>query len=238
MRISLFIPCFVDQFFPQIGIAIVEQLERLGHDVDYPEDQTCCGQPAFSAGFRDEARAVALSFMHAFRDADLIVVPSGSCATMLKVSYRELFRDTRHLEPALALGEKTWEYSEFLVHKLGALDLDARFPARVTFHDGCHGLRELGIRDAPRTLLQHVRDLELVEMGDTETCCGFGGIFAVQYPQISTSMAEVRCASITGSRAEYVVSNDPSCLLHLKGYIDRQGLPIRCLHLSEVLSQR
>lgn len=238
MRVSLFIPCFVDQFLPQVGVHMVELLERLGHDVDYPADQTCCGQPAFNAGHFAEARRVALPFIHCFREADLIVVPSGSCAAMLKVSYPELFLDTGHLEIARTVGEKTWEFSDFLVNKLGAADLGARFPAPVTFLDGCHGLRELGIREAPRTLLRHVRDLELIEMGDTETCCGFGGAFSVKFPQISTAMAEVKCASIAATGAEYVVSNDPSCLLHLQGYIDRKKLPLQCLHLSEVLSRR
>ncbi len=237
MRISLFIPCYVDQFFPQVGINMVRLLERLGHEVDYPERQTCCGQPAFNAGFCEEALSVADAFVDCFRDAQIVVVPSGSCAAMVKVHYRDLFAGTEKFEAACALGDKTWELSEFLVKKLGVTDVGARFPGKVTFHDGCHGLRELGIKESPRALLREVRELELVEMKEAESCCGFGGVFSVKFPDISTAMAEVKCASIDETDAQYVVSNDPSCLMHLQGYLVRRGLPIKCVHLSEVLVQ-
>jgi len=235
MRVSLFIPCFVDQFFPQIGTNIITLLEKLNHEVDYPERQTCCGQPAFNAGFCGESREAAEAFVDCFRDTQTVVVPSGSCAAMVKIHYRELFKDTDLFDTVCELGDRTWELSEFLVKVLGVTDLGARFPGRATFHDGCHGLRGLGIKESPRELLRHVRELELIEMDEAESCCGFGGTFSVKFPRISTAMAQVKCASIEETGARYVISNDPSCLLHLQGYIDRQGKPIKCLHLSEVL---
>jgi L-lactate dehydrogenase complex protein LldE len=237
VKISLFIPCFVDQFYPQVGMSIVRVLERLGHTVDYPEAQTCCGQPAFNSGFWDEARAVAERQMAVFRDAETVVIASGSCGAMVKVFYPELFHSYPQEEAAKSLAAKTFEFSDFLVNKLGMLDVGARFPGRATFHDGCHGLRELGLKKPPRQLLEHVKGLELVEMNEAETCCGFGGSFAVKFPMISTAMGEVKCASIAESGADYVISNDSSCLMQIRGVLDRQGRPIQTLHLAEVLVQ-
>ena len=237
MRVSLLIPCYVDQLFPQVGISMVELLERLGHEVDYPEAQTCCGQPAFNAGFCDEAKAVAERMIDCFLPAEVVVVPSGSCAAMVKVFYRDLFQGTSRQEAAIALGDKTWELSEFLVRKLGVTDVGATFEKRVTFHDGCHGLRELGVKDSPRRLLENVRGLELVEMDEAETCCGFGGTFAVKFPRISIAMAQVKATSAERTSAEVIVSNDPSCLMHLGGYLDKRGKAIECMHLVEVLAR-
>ncbi|MBA3937369.1 MAG: (Fe-S)-binding protein [Planctomycetes bacterium] len=237
MRISLFIPCFVDQMSPRTGVAVVEVLERLGHEVLYPEGQTCCGQPAFNSGFCDQARCVAEHFLDTFADAEHVVVPSGSCAAMVKVFYPELFQGTKRAAEAKALGERTWEFSQFLVEKLGVGDVGASFAGKVTFHDGCHGLRELGVHAAPRTLLRHVRGLELVEMGEARTCCGFGGTFAVKFPEISTAMAQVKCNSIIDCGAHTVVSNDPSCLMQIRGYFDKHGNTLPCLHLAEVLAR-
>ena len=237
MRVTLFIPCFIDSFYPQVGMAMVEVLERLGHTIDYPEAQTCCGQPPFNSGFWDEARTVAERQMQCFRDAEVVVSASGSCGTMMKVFYPELFKDRPQEPEAKELSAKTWEFSEFLVTKLGVTDVGARFDGKVTFHDGCHGLRELGTRAAPRELLSKVRGLELLEMGETEACCGFGGTFAVKYPQISTAMAEVKCNSILETQADYVVSNDSSCLMQIQGWFDRNsGRTIKSLHIAEVLA--
>jgi len=237
VKITLFIPCFVDQFYPQVGMSIVQVLERLGHTVDYPEAQTCCGQPAFNAGYWDEARAVAERQMTIFRDAEAVVIASGSCGAMVQVFYPELFRHHPREKEARILAAKTFEFSDFLVTQLGVVDVGARFPGRVTFHDGCHALRELGVKKSPRQLLQHVRGLELVEMKEAETCCGFGGTFAVKFPMISTAMGEVKCASIVETGAEYVISNDSSCLMQIQGVLDRQGKPIKTLHLAEVLAR-
>ena len=217
---------------------MVRVLERLGHMVEYDERQTCCGQPAFNSGYWKEARDVAERTLCLFRDADYVVSASGSCGAMLKVFYPELFKGTRDEAASLALSPKVYEFSDFLVSVLGVTDVGARFPAKVTFHDGCHGLRELGIKRQPRALLGAVRDLELIEMNGTETCCGFGGTFAAKMPSISTAMGEVKCANALETGAEYVVSNDSSCLMQIQGLLDRQGngKKLRTLHLAEVLA--
>lgn len=234
MTVSLFIPCFVDLMFPRVGISIVQILENLGHRIDFPEELACCGQPAFNAGYWEEARAVALLVLRRLQNAEAVVIASGSCGAMLKVFYPQLFAGTEHESAAVALAAKCFEFSDFLVTKLGATDLGARFPAKVTFHDGCHGLRELGIKKGPRALLAKVRDLELVEMKD-EVCCGFGGTFAAKFPMISTAMGEVKCATAVETGADYIVSNDSSCLMHVQGLLDRQGGKLKTIHLAEVL---
>ncbi len=239
MRVTLFIPCFIDSIYPHVGAAIVEVLEGLGHTIDYPEAQTCCGQPPFNSGYWDEARAVARRQLRVFRDAEVVVSASGSCGAMYKKFYPELFEHQPEEAEAKALGAKTWEFSEFLVTKLGVRDVGARFEGKVTFHDGCHGLRELGTREAPRTLLRAVQGLELVEMNEGESCCGFGGTFAVKYPQISTAMAEVKCNAILDTGVETVVSNDSSCLMQIQGWLDRNGRRVvKSMHLAEVLVRR
>ncbi len=237
MKIALFIPCFVDLFYPQVGVSMVKIFERLGHEVEYPEGQTCCGQPAFNAGYWDEARGAAENALQVFRDAEVVVSASGSCGAMMKVFYPELFAKTPRLPEAEALAAKTFEFSDFLVNRLGVHDVGARFDHTVTFHDGCHGLRELGIKKEPRLLLAQVKGLQLKEMGEAETCCGFGGLFAVKFPQISTAMGEVKCASIAETGVEFVVSNDSSCLMQIQGILDREQRPVRSLHLAEVLAQ-
>ncbi len=237
MRISLFIPCYVDQLQPHIGFAVANVLRKLGHELHVPSDQTCCGQPAMNTGYEDEARQVARHFLKVFADSEAIVVPSGSCGAMVRHFYLELFHGHPEEEAAKAIAGKTWEFSEFLVDVLNVKDLGARFPHKVTFHDGCHGLRELKINHQPRTLLRSVKDLELVEMREARSCCGFGGTFAVKFPKISTSMAQVKCVSAKETGAEFMVSNDPSCMLQMQGYLDKQKIPMRCLHLAEVLDQ-
>src|SRR5436190_18582886 len=238
MTITLFIPCFVDLMFPRVGISIVQIFEKLGHKVECPEDLTCCGQPPFNSGYWDEARAVATPVLEKLKSAEAVVIASGSCGAMLKVFYPELFAGTAHEPAARELSSKCFEFSDFLVTKLGVTDLGARFPAKVTFHDGCHGLRELGNKKPARALLAQVRDLVLVEMGDTETCCGFGGTFAAKFPMISTAMGEVKCASAVETGAEYIVSNDSSCLIHVQGLLDKQGRKLKTIHLAEVLTSK
>lgn len=218
-------------------MAMVQVLERLGHEIDYPEGQTCCGQPPFNSGYWPEAREVAGRQLEVFRDSEVVVSASGSCGAMFKVFYPELFARTPKEQAAKDLSAKTYEFSDFLVNKLGVRDVGARFEGRVTFHDGCHGLRELGTKQAPRELLRAVKGLELVEMGDQESCCGFGGTFAVKFPQISTAMAEVKCQSILGTTADYVVSNDSSCLMQIQGWLDRNSpRVVKSLHLANVLA--
>jgi L-lactate dehydrogenase complex protein LldE len=236
MKVTLFIPCFVDLMSPNVGISMVKILERLGHTVEYPEEIACCGQPAYNSGYWGEAREVATRVLERLGSAEAIVVASGSCGAMLKVFYPELFALTSQYEAARALSRRTYEFSDFLVTKLGVTDLGARFPAKVTFHDGCHGLRELGTLSQPRKLLNCVRELELVEMPE-KVCCGFGGTFATKFPAISTAMGEVRCSMANDTGAEYIVSNDSSCLMHLQGLLERQGNKLKTIHLAEVLAQ-
>jgi len=237
MKVTLFIPCFVDMCYPKVGISIVSILEKLGHKVIYPEEIACCGQPAFNSGYWPETRLVAEPVLKRLQDSEVIVIASGSCGAMVKKFYPELFADTPLAEMAREVSDKTWEFSDFLVNKLGVTDLGAEFKARVTIHDGCHGLRELGTtRQPPRTLLSHVRGLELVEMTEAETCCGFGGTFSAKFPSISTAMGDVKCASAIETGAEYIVSNDSSCLMHLQGLLTRQGKKLKTIHLAEVLT--
>ena len=236
MKVTLFIPCFVDLMFPQVGISMVKILERLGHTIECPEDIACCGQPAFNSGYWPEARSVAVPVLEKLKNAEVVVIASGSCGAMLKVFFRELFAGTENSRAADALAAKCYEFSDFLVSKLGVTDLGARFPAKVTFHDGCHGLRELGNKKPPRQLLDRVQGLELVEMSDVETCCGFGGTFSAKFPMISTAMGEVKCTAALETGAEYIVSNDSSCPMHLQGLLNRQRKNLKTIHLAEVLA--
>lgn len=238
MKITLFIPCFIDACFPKAGASAVEILERLGHTIDYPKDLTCCGQPAFNSGYWEESRTTAIKVLERLKDTEVVVIVSGSCGAMIKNFYPELFAGTEYEEAARSLSAKVYEFSDFLVTKLGVGDLGAQFPHKVTFHDGCHGLRELGIKQQPRKLLAHVRGLELVEMGEAESCCGFGGTFSAKFPMISTAMGENKYGSALETGAEYIVSNDSSCLMHIQGLLDRQGKPLRTIHLAEVLNHR
>ena len=238
MRVSLFIPCFVDLMYPQVGISMVKILERLGHTVECPESPACCGQPAFNTGYWDESRSVAVKVLEAFKDAEVVVIASGSCGAMMKVFYPELFAGTPDEALARQMVPKCYEFSGFLVNKLGVTDLGAHFPHKVTFHDGCHGLRELNNKRPPRELLAKVRGLELVEMAEAETCCGFGGTFSAKFPAISSAMGEGKCESALETTAEYVVSCDSSCLMQIQGLADKQKHPIKSIHLAEILAQQ
>jgi L-lactate dehydrogenase complex protein LldE len=233
MRVALFIPCFIDQFFPNVAIAMVTVLKRLNVNVYYPPGQTCCGQPAFNAGYWDEARPLAKRHCEIFADADVIVAPSGSCTAMVRNFYPELLGGGTAVSACV---NKTYEFSEFLVKKLGVTNVGAKFPARVTYHDACHALRELRLKNEPRQLLRNVQGLELIEMDQAETCCGFGGTFSVKFPMISYAMDEVKVTSIQKTGAQYVVSGDSSCLMQIDGYLRRQNLPIKTISLAEVLA--
>jgi L-lactate dehydrogenase complex protein LldE len=238
-KVALFITCLGDQFFPEVGEAAVTVLRRLGADVTFDSAQTCCGQPAFNTGYRDEARAVARRVLDIFDDAEYIVAPSGSCTTMVRVFYPELFAaDAGLAARARELGKRFFEFSEFLVKVLKVEDAGASFPHRVTYHDSCHLLRELKIESEPRALLRGVRGLEMVEMQDYKLCCGFGGTFSVKFPEVSVAMGEDKLNAAAECGAEYLVANDSGCLMHLNGLIHRKNLPIRTMHLAEVLAQQ
>lgn len=237
MRVSLFVPCLIDQFSPQAGVATVRLLRKLGLEVAYPEAQTCCGQPAFNAGYHEEATKLAERFIEIFSDAEYIVTPSGSCGSMVRVFYPSL-PIHKDLGPFLTeVRAKTYELSEFLVSVLGITDVGATFSARVTYHDSCHLLRELKVKDPPRLLIRNVRGIDFVEMGESESCCGFGGSFSVKFPEISTAMLEEKVNSIQKTGAEFVVANDTGCLMQMAGMLQRRRLPVKTLHLAELLSK-
>jgi L-lactate dehydrogenase complex protein LldE len=239
IRVSLFVTCVVDQLFPKAGIAVADVLERAGCIVDFPEAQTCCGQPAFNSGYRDEARDVASHFLDVFKDAEYIVSPSGSCTSMASHHFAELFHDDAvRMEQVRRMAPRIYEFSAFLTGVLGVDDVGARFPHKVTYHDSCHALRELKIKEAPRRLLSHVRGLTLQEMDSAEECCGFGGTFSVKFPGVSGGMARSKIDSILRTGADTVVSLDSSCLMQLQGALSRAGSRIRTMHLAEVLASR
>ena len=214
-------------------------LERLGYRVDFPENQTCCGQPAFNSGYREEARTVARHFLETFAASEQIVVPSGSCTSMITHHFADLFqKEPATLAKVHAMEKKVFEFATFLTDVAGVEDVGARFEEVVTFHDGCHALRELGIRTAPRRLLSRVQGLELREMSPAEECCGFGGTFSVKFAELSGAMARTKIEAILGTGAKTVVSLDPSCLMQIQGALSRGGHSIRTMHLAEVLASR
>jgi len=239
IRAALFVTCLGDQFFPQVGESVVKILRRLDVDVTFNPSQTCCGQPAFNTGYRNEARVVAKKVLGLFDDADYVVCPSGSCTSMVRVFYPELFaNDPELLKQCRQLSERFFEFSEFLVNILKVEDVGASFPHRITYHDSCHLLRELGVEQQPRKLLSNVRGIEFVEMEGYKACCGFGGTFAVKFPEVSAAMGQDKLAFAAATKAEYLVANDSGCLMHLAGMIHRQELPLKTLHLAEVLAQK
>lgn len=238
MRVGLFVTCLVDQFFPSVGVATVRLLRHLGLEIDFPQRQTCCGQPGYNAGFPEYARPLARRTIELFEPYDAVVLPSGSCAAMLRQGYANLFRDQAEWQRRVhALAEKTYELAEFLVRVLGRVELAARFPARVTYHDSCHALRGLRLKEEPRRLLGAVEGLELVEMEASEVCCGFGGIFAVDFADISTAMAEDKLAAIERTGADCVVSSDSGCLMQIGSRLRRRRSRVRPLHLAELLAE-
>jgi L-lactate dehydrogenase complex protein LldE len=228
-RVSLFITCVVDQLFPKVGLAMADVLERAGYELDVPEAQTCCGQPAFNSGYRAEARVVAEHFREVFANSEYVVVPSGSCASMISHHFAALKVEVK---------PKVYEFSAFLTEVAKVEDFGAKFEGVVTYHDSCHALRDLRIKDGPRRLLSHVQGLELREMDAAEECCGFGGTFSIKFAGISGGMARTKIESIKRTGADTIVSIDSSCLMQLQGVLSREGLNIKTLHLAEVLAAR
>ena len=241
MRVALFITCLADQFYPAVGEAAVKVLRRLGVEVSFNPAQTCCGQPAFNTGYREEARQVAARTLDLFAtdNADYVVSPSGSCTSMVRVFYKELFEgDPARLAKAKELAGRVFEFSEFLVKVLKVEDVGASFPHRLAYHPSCHLLRELGVSDEPRRLLGAVRGADLVELPDHQLCCGFGGTFSVKFPEVSVAMGEDKVKLAKTQKAEYLVANDSGCLMHLAGVIHREAAPLKTIHLAEVLASR
>jgi len=238
MRVSLFVTCLVDQLWPSVGVATVEVLRRAGCEVSFDARQTCCGQPAFNSGWHEEARRVARALLEVY-DADrcdAVVLPSGSCTSMFH-HFEQLFEGEPTMQAkAAALTARTHELASFLVDVLGVDDVGARFEGRVTWHDACHGLRELGVARQPRALLARVAGCELVEVAGHDTCCGFGGTFSVKQPELSVAMADAKLEAIEASGVDAVVSGDVSCLMQLGGRLARRGSQVRSLHLAELLA--
>jgi len=240
MKVSLFITCLVDQLYPNIGTSMVEILRRTGCEIVFDERQTCCGQPAFNTGYRHEARKFAIRFIEIFEetDADAIVAPSGSCTAMVK-HFHDLFHDDkRWRERADEIATKTNELSGFLVNVLKTVDVDASTSGRFSWHDACHGLRELNLRDEPRLLLKNVKGLEFVEMSNADVCCGFGGTFSVKFPEISAGILDNKIESIEKANIDTLVSSDASCLMQISGRLSRLGSKIKTMHLAEVLAMQ
>ena len=240
-RVSLFVTCIVDMIYPGTGLSVVDILEHVGVQVDFPPDQTCCAQPAFNSGYRDEARTVARHFFKAFKEAEVIVTPSGSCAAMIRHEYPHLFgpEDGDAYEEAQRMAAITWEFSEFLVDGLGLADLNLSLPTKQSFamHDACHGLRGLGLGGASRDLIAHLGNAELSELNECEVCCGFGGLFSLKMPELSNAMLRNKVGNINASEADAIVTGDVSCLTQMNGGLSRAKSPKRVLHLADVLAQ-
>lgn len=238
MKVAVFMPCYVDQVVPNVGMATVRLLRRLGHEVIFPTEQTCCGQPAFNTGYWKEAAELASRQTTLFlaSDADAVVCPSGSCSAMQKVFYPTLAKGASWEQDALHLAERTHELSQFLVNILGITDVGATFPGRAVLHKSCHSLRELQARSEVRQLLDKVRGLEMLALPNDEECCGFGGTFAIKEADISTAMGEIKVEQVVATGADWVISGDSSCLLHLGGLLQRRGLRPKTIHLAEVLA--
>jgi L-lactate dehydrogenase complex protein LldE len=244
-RVALFVTCMVDMIYPEVGMATVELLERQGVEVVFPAEQTCCGQPAFNAGFWDEARPLARRFVDIFeplvrqKQVDAVVAPSGSCTTMTSHFYQLLLDDEPgYRERAAFLGAATFELTEFLVDVLGVTEVGARFDGRLSYHACCHLLRELGIDRQPRALLDAVEGVELVEMTGAEECCGFGGLFAIKNSGISTAMGQRKAQNIAKSDADAVALCDVSCMTHINGLLSREGQRCRAVHIAQVLTNQ
>jgi L-lactate dehydrogenase complex protein LldE len=236
MIVDLFIPCFIDQVYPQIGMNMVKIFEKLDVAVNYNTEQTCCGQMAFNSGFWNEAKAMGEKFINDFSNNRYIVAPSASCVGMVRNYYPELFNNTSLHNQFKQIQKNIFEFTDFLVTELKVEDLGAEFNSIITYHDACAALREYGLKEQPRKLLSKVKGLQLNEMQGNDVCCGFGGTFSVKFEQISTAMGEQKVENAINSGAEYIVSTEASCLMHLEGYIKKQKLPIKTIHIVDILA--
>lgn len=236
MNVQLFIPCFVDQLYPETGFNMVKVLEKAGCTVSYNTNQTCCGQAAFNAGYWDEAKSVCSKFLKDFSGTDYIVGPSASCVGFVRNYYTKLFENSSQHHTVQDMNKRIFEFSEFLVDVLGIEKFGAELNGKATYHDSCAALRECKIKEGPRKLLAQVKGLTLTEMNDVETCCGFGGTFAIKFDSISVGMGEQKVENALATGAEYLISTDLSCLMHLGGYIKQKGYSIKPMHLADVLA--
>ena len=236
MNVQIFIPCFVDQLYPDTAFNMIKVLEKAGCTVSYNTNQTCCGQPAFNAGFWGEAKDVCSKFLKDFKGDEYIVSPSASCAGFVRNYHSKLFDNSSVHNEVKEVGKRIYEFSEFMVHVLQVQNVGAVLNGKATYHDSCAGLRECKIKTEPRKLLSNVKGLELTELHDVETCCGFGGTFAVKFESISIAMGEQKVENALATGAEYLISTDMSCLMHLQGYITNKGYKLQTMHLADVLA--
>ena len=236
MKVQLFIPCFIDQLYPQTAFNMVKVLEKACCEISYNTNQTCCGQPAFNAGFWDEARTVATKFLKDFDTVDYIVAPSASCVGFVRNYYPKLFDNAASHNQVKDLGKRVYEFSEFLTDVLKIENYGASLNATATYHDSCAALRECKIKEGPRKLLSHVKGLNIIEMADNETCCGFGGTFSVKFESISVAMADQKLTNALATGAKYIISTDLSCLMQLDGLIKNKNLPLKTMHIADVLA--
>ena len=237
MNVQIFIPCFVDQLYPSVGFNMVKVLEKAGCTVSYNTDQTCCGQPAFNAGFWGEAKDVCKKFLKDFSGNEYIVAPSASCVGFVRNYYEKLFEHSTQQTEIRNIKSRIYELSDFLVNVLHYTDFNASLDAVATYHDSCAALRECNLKQEPRILLNNVNGLQLIEMNDVETCCGFGGTFAVKFEPISIAMADQKVTNAAETNAEYIISTDMSCLMHIDGYIKNKGVDLKVLHIADVLAK-
>jgi L-lactate dehydrogenase complex protein LldE len=238
-KVSLFVQCLIDVYEPQTAASMVDIFTRLGLEVDCPTEQTCCGQMAYNAGHRREAAIAARHFVSLFEEAEAIVCPSGSCTAMIVHHYPQLLAsDPKWAERAQRVAAKTYEFTQFLVDILGIQDVGAAYSGTATYHDSCHLARTLGIREQPRLLLNKVAGLSLVEMEDSDRCCGFGGVFSLKYPEISQAVLQDKVNSILRTGADLVVGCDLSCLINIQGMLHRQGAKVQAMHIAQLLGHR
>lgn len=236
MTVDAFIPCFIDQALPQTAFNMIKLLEKLGVEVHYNPNQSCCGQMAFNSGFWDEAKAMGAKHIKDFSNNRPIVSPSSSCSSMVKSHYPKLFHNSALHNEYKVIQKNSYEITDFIVNVLKKEDVGAVFPHKVTYHESCASKREYGLTHEARTLLKNVKDLELIEMNEADTCCGFGGTFSIKFEGISTAMAEQKLDNALATQAAYIVSTDASCLLHLQGFIDKHKLPIKTIHIVDLLA--
>ena len=238
VKAQLFITCLAEQFFPNVLKGMVELLERLGVQVAFPREQTCCGQPFFNSGYRSQARELAIKWLDVFGETDgFIVSPSGSCVDMVRHHFPALFPpESPEHHRAVEVGKRTFEFTQFLVNQLKVTDVGARFPRKVTYHASCHLLRGLGAREESKALLRSVHGVEMVPLPGEETCCGFGGVFSVIYPEVSKSMMEAKVQAIDSTGADVVVACDAGCIMNIAGGLRKAGSPVRAMHLIEILT--
>jgi L-lactate dehydrogenase complex protein LldE len=237
MTVDLFIPCFIDQLYPETAKNVVKLLKYAGIDIHYNPNQTCCGQPAYNSGHRDETRTLALKFFKDFPNDRPIVSPSASCTAFIKNYYSKLFeKNSAEYTEYERIKKNIFELTDFFVNQLNFTDFGASFSHKITYHDACSALREYGIKEEPRTLLSKVNGLELAEMENAEVCCGFGGTFLVKNKAISTAMTQQKVEGAMATGADYIVSTEASCLMNIQAYIKRQKLPIKTIHIADILA--